>query len=309
MQRRITAVTRQKLADSLALAPFSWSGSFEDPDFLARLYDLNSLPSTDSRYANAYDDIYQHQVRNYDWGASWVFSDPRFNLRYADDADLLDFLAEMIHPIVRPNEEEAAQVLELINSLLRNDGFELYANDLISGHAVYAGRQTGSFHGVEPELRLNDRPLTDPVVLQEHLTRIKAGLSSDPPSAISASKALLESLFRIILDQSQVQYARSDDIPQLYRKVADLLALSASAVPGSAKGSQSSQQVLRTLVTTVGTLAELRNELGIDHGKSQRSVALARHARLAMNATVAVAEFVLDTWQDRLDAGRILLAD
>ena len=51
-------------------------------------------------------------------------------------------------------------------------------------------------------------------------------------------------------------------------------------MPGSAKGSEASQQVLRTLVTTVQSLAELRNELGIGHGQSTRSVALARHARL-----------------------------
>ncbi|TDL34033.1 abortive infection family protein [Arthrobacter nitrophenolicus] len=76
--------------------------------------------------------------------------------------------------------------------------------------------------------------------------------------------------------------------------------------PASARGSESSQKILRTLVTTVGTLAELRNELGIDHGKSERSAALARHARLALNATVTVAEFVLDTWQARIELGQLV---
>lgn len=59
-------------------------------------------------------------------------------------------------------------------------------------------------------------------------------------------------------------------------------------------------------MTTVGTLAELRNELGIDHGKSESSAALARHARLALNATVTVTEFILDTWQVRLEMGRLV---
>ena len=95
-------------------------------------------------------------------------------------------------------------------------------------------------------------------------------------------------------------------MPQLYRKVADLLALSAESVPASVRGSESSQKILRTLVTTVGTIAELRNELGIDHGKSERSAALARHARLALNATVTVAEFILDTWQVRLESGQLI---
>lgn len=305
-QHRISQVTRRKIADSIALARFSWSGTFDEPDFLARIYDLGSMRSTDPRYTNAYDDIYQHQVRNYDWDGAWVFTDPRFNLLYVDDAEFLKVLAEMIHPIVRPDEAEVAEVLTILNEMLRVDGYELHPIDWISGHAVYGGRRIDSFHGGSPELRLHERPLTDPVVLQEHLTRIRNGLVADPAASISACKSLLESLFRIILDHSSVDYPKSDDVPQLYRKVADLLALSAESVPASVRGSESSQKILRTLVTTVGTIAELRNELGIDHGKSERSAALARHARLALNATVTVAEFILDTWQVRLESGQLI---
>ena len=105
--------------------------------------------------------------------------------------------------------------------------------------------------------------------------------------------------------RAEVDSPRTDDVPQLSRKVADLLALSAESVPASARGSEASQNILRTLVTTVGTLAELRNEFGIDHGKSERSAALARHAKLALNVTVTVAEFILETGQDRLDSGQL----
>ena len=115
----------------------------------------------------------------------------------------------------------------------------------------------------------------------------------------------VESLFKIVLDQSFVDSPRTDDVPQLYRKVADLLALSAESVPASARGSEASQKILRTLVTTVGTLADLRKELGIDDGMSERSAALARHVGLALNVTVTVAEFILETWQDRLDSGQL----
>jgi len=78
--------------------------------------------------------------------------------------------------------------------------------------------------------------------------------------------------------------------------VATHLALDAKSVPESVRASQTSQKILRTLVTTVNSLAELRNELGIGHGKATPSIALARHARLALNASVTVAEFILDTW-------------
>lgn len=308
-RRLITEVTRRRLFDSIVLANVWWAGRFEEPDFLARIYDLSSLPSTDNRYGDAASDLYQHRVRNKDGDDDWVFTDSRFQLMNGPDEFTLKFLAEMLHPLVRSNEEEVARLLAGFNEILARDGFELYAEDWISGHAIYGWRRTDTFHGSVPELRLDERPLTDPVVLQVHLVRIRSGLAADPAASISASKALLESLFKIILDRSGVDYARADDVPQLYRKVADLLALSATAVPESARGSQTSQQILRTLVTTVNSLAELRNELGIDHGQSSRSVALARHARLTLNSTVAVAEFLLDTWQARIEAGVLVIID
>jgi AbiJ N-terminal domain 3/Abortive infection C-terminus len=309
---RITQITRHKIYDSIALAKVSWSGRLEEPDFLDRIYDLAAMNSTDTRFKDAAGDIYQHCVLNpMDWDDDWIFTDSRFGLQFGDDELVLRFLAEMLHPVVRMEEDEVAGLLKSFNAALARDGYELYPAEWISGHAVYGWRLRDSFHGVIPELKLRERAvLTEPAVLEEHLARIRDGRTSDPAAAISSSKNLLESLFRIVLDRSQIDYAAREDIPQLYRKVADLLELKAESVPGSAKGSEASQQVLRTLVTTVQSLAELRNELGIGrHGQSTRSVALARHARLALNATVSIAEFVLDTWQSRVSTGRLDVND
>ncbi|CAN5371233.1 hypothetical protein BH09ACT8_BH09ACT8_05280 [soil metagenome] len=304
----ITQVTRRRIVDTTTLSTVLWEGRLDEPDFLARIYDLDSMPSTDPRYNSAVGDIRQHRVKNpEDWPDDWVFTDSRFGLQHGDDELGLQFLAEMLHPLVRPDEEEVGR---LLHSALARDGYELYPADWISGHAVYGWRRRDSFHGARPDLRLRERELlTDPVVLEEHLVRIRDSLSSDPAAAISSSKNLVESLFRIVLDHSGVAYGQREGIPQLYRYVADLLELKADSVPQSAKGSGSAQQILRTLVTTIQSLAELRNELGIGHGQSTRSVALTRHARLALNATVAVTEFVLDTWHAREAAGRLKPVD
>lgn len=306
-QKRISEITRRKIFDSIALESISWSGRLEEPDFLARIYDLSNIESFDTRYKDAAGDIWQHRVNNpMDWEDDWIFTDSRFGLQYGEDDLVLRFLAEMLHPVVRMDEGEVGRLLKAFNAALERDGYELYPADWISGHAVYGWRRRDSFHGTKPELNLSGRAvLTDPGVLEEHLSRIRDTLASDPPAAISSSKNLIESLFRLILDSAQIDHEPKEDIPQLYRKVAALLKLKAESVPSSARGSESSQQILRTLVTTVQSLAELRNELGIGHGKSTRSVALARHARLALNATVTITEFVLDTWQARVTAGRL----
>lgn len=306
-RKLITQITRRKIFDSINLGDVYWAGRLEEPDFLGRIYDLSEMASTDPRFKTALGDIRQHRVNNpQDWPDGWVFTDGRFGLQHGEDELVLKFLAEMLHPVVRSDEEEIVGLLESFNEALARDGYELFPTDRISGHAVYGWRRRDSFHGSNPDLRLHERELlTDPEVLEEHLARIRDSLSSDPPAAISSSKNLLESLFRIILDCSDVAYGTRDDIPQLYRHVADLLELKADSVPSSAKGSETSQQILRTLVTTVQSLAELRNALGIGHGRSTRSAALTRHARLALNATVTIAEFVLDTWQARVADGRL----
>ena len=61
-----------------------YSGRLDTLGFLSRLYNLKELPSHDSRYRTAYDDINCH-LR---WGdyeeECWFFEDERFNLRPGD---------------------------------------------------------------------------------------------------------------------------------------------------------------------------------------------------------------------------------
>jgi hypothetical protein len=52
----------------------------------------------------------------------------------------------------------------------------------------------------------------------------------------------------------------------------------------------------------VQNLAELRNAIGVGHGRPQPVRALERHARLAMGASSTVADFLLSTWHARRDA-------
>ena len=141
--------------------------------------------------------------------------------------------------------------------------------------------------------------LGEPRVLMEHLHRIEAGIAADPAAAIGSSKELVESALKFVLDDYGVSYSRGTQLPELYKLAAGELGLSRESVPGSAKGSAASQRVLQNLSTAVQGLAELRNELGLGHGRTTPSPALARHARLAANAARTVVEFVLETWHER----------
>jgi len=143
--------------------------------------------------------------------------------------------------------------------------------------------------------------LSDPRIVQQHLERMSVNVEHDPPAAVGSAKELVESVCKFILDDYGVAYEQTDSLLDLYKKTAKALKLNREAVPESAKGSESAQKVLQNLATAVQSLAELRNELGLGHGRTKPSPAFARHARLAFNASRAVVEFLLETWHVRRD--------
>ena len=141
---RITEVTRRRLIEGLGQRRTAWSGVLDEAEFLGRLYDLDALPSTDSRFSSARGDVYQHRVLNpFEWEDDWIFSDPRFGLADSDDA-LVRFLAEMLHPAVRTDLPEVEELRAFLNSVLIHDGYEIIQTDDISGAPVFEGRRTGS---------------------------------------------------------------------------------------------------------------------------------------------------------------------
>ena len=144
MSQEITQVTRRAVIDYLTASNISWSGRLEETEFLARLYDLANMRSTNGRFSNAAGDIFQHRIRNYDWNDDWVFYDPRFNLLHAPDEDFLRFLVETIHPVVRPDPTEAHALVQAYNQELAADGWELTEVKQISERPVFGARKTGS---------------------------------------------------------------------------------------------------------------------------------------------------------------------
>ncbi|MEU0940984.1 hypothetical protein [Embleya sp. NPDC005971] len=195
-RNHITEVTRRHIVDAIHLEKIDWAGRLDEVDFLGRLYDLEAMQSHDSRYATASGDIYQHRYNNpEDWDDDWVFGDPRFGLARGSDDVFLRFLAEILHPVVRADPEEARRLARMFNDALAPDGWELVPDGAISGRPIHKARRRTSFHGGLPELNLDARPLlTDPRVLHEHLGRIRDGIDRDPAAAIGSCKELVESL-------------------------------------------------------------------------------------------------------------------
>lgn len=144
MPNSITEVTRRKVMDLYELNPVAWSGRLSEPDFLNRLYHLRDMPSDDYRFKDAFGDITQHRINNpEDWPDDYIFTDPRFNLLWGTDENLLTFLEMTVHPVVRAS-EEAASLVKAYNAILDSDGYQFKQDGNLSGHALYkVGPVTG----------------------------------------------------------------------------------------------------------------------------------------------------------------------
>jgi hypothetical protein len=195
----ISEATRRDIFDSILIEKVAWNGRLEEPDFLARLFDLKSMPSGDGRFSDAYGDIWQHRINNSDWDDYWVFSDTRFNLLHGEDEMFLRFLCETIHPVVRTNQEEVERLRQNYNLLLQNDGFEIIPKTKMGGRSVFAARKiaiAANLHVDSLKKKFNG---TDTNYVLEQITRMETSVENDPRLAIGTAKELVETVCKTFL--------------------------------------------------------------------------------------------------------------
>jgi len=139
----IAEVTRRDIIDHIVVSGIDWAGALSQPEFLARLYDVASLPSNDPRFRDARGDITMHTVNFQDWDMGWVFDDNRFGVRWVTDSEFLRFLCETVHPVVRSDPEHARALAAGFNAYLVRDGWELFEESELSGRPIFGARRIG----------------------------------------------------------------------------------------------------------------------------------------------------------------------
>jgi hypothetical protein len=181
MSNSISEVTRRLIADFWTMQGHSWSGRLPESSFLARLYDLTSIPSHDRRLHGAAADIRQHRENWSDWPEDWVFTDDRFNLLWCSDEEFLRFLCESVHPVARPDSDQARSIAAALSALLRPDGWHLQEISSISEHPVFSAARTSG------AARVFDEPIGWPKVdrqIQEVRTRLDGATSEEQCQAV-----------------------------------------------------------------------------------------------------------------------------
>lgn len=171
--------------------------------------------------------------------------------------------------------------------------------------AHYAGRREflwGAFRPLITDLETRSAtPLdmaAEPVLSKvdsEHVrdawTKALDRRTTDPEGAITASRSLLETVCKHILDSKGLTYDDGWSLPKLYGTAAAAITLSPSQ-----HGEQVFKQILGGCHAVVEGLAGLRNAFGDAHGKgAQGRRPASRHAELAVNLAGAAATFLIAT--------------
>lgn len=300
-QGNISRIARQDIIDGLRLGGVHWAGRSGEVEFLERLYDLNALPSTDTRFTNAAGDIWQHRVNNpEDWRDDWVFTDSRFALLDGPPDAFIRFLCTTVHPVVRPDRNEAMKLVTQYNEVLRREGWVLVEEEPLAGRPRFVGKKIKDSSGRAVSRARTVALALDAGWMQREIERLEHAVERDPALAIGTAKELVETCCKTILSHRGVEVSRSDDLPKLTKALAKELKLVPEAISEAAKGAETIRHILRHLSALTQNLAELRGLYGSGHGRDGKYRGLEpRHARLAVGAAVAFIDFVTETYQER----------
>jgi Abortive infection C-terminus len=139
---------------------------------------------------------------------------------------------------------------------------------------------------------IRDRDLSG---LQTEFDRIYSNIESDPPAAVTASCALLESLFRTYIEEEKLEMPSEQSIKPLWKVIRRDLKFDPAVV---------NDEDLKTILTGLASIIEgvgsLRTHKGSAHGRGKTVYKLKpRHARLAAHAAFTMASFVLEAWGER----------
>lgn len=290
---------RKNIVDGLRLEGVHWQGQLNDVEFLSRLYDLERLPSNDSRFSDAAGDIWQHTVNNDDMDADWVFTDRRFNLLGGSAENFLRFLCEIVHPVVRPDRDETLRLVSHFNDQLGGVGWELAEDERIGGRPRFAFRKILHQGGRAVSRARTVADALSAGWMAREIQRVENAIDTDPDLAIGTAKELVETCCKTILTQRGVAYGKSADINDLTKLVVTELKLVADDIPEATRGSNNIRLILRNLSSITNNLAELRGLYGTGHGRDGKHRGLQpRHARLAVGAAVAFIDFIAETHRE-----------
>lgn len=314
MNMAITEITRRDLFDAVRASNICLHGRLDEIEFLSRVHDLRVDPSKGQSRVSDEFNHFDNETKRHDFNGDYekieiidmqrcnLIENLRSDLHNGDDDTFLHFLCETVHPLVRPDAEEVERLLQIYNTHLNHDGFQIVEKTKVSGKPIYAARNVGAL-GI-PNLSTAKQALDLGSQVATKITRMETSVDSDPEQAIGTAKDLVETCCRTILKERGKEMPENSKttVPGLVKDTCRVLALTPDDIPGDAKAVETIKRLLSNLATIVHGVAELRNAYGTGHGKPVGTKGLQpRHAKLVVGAATTLAVFLVETHQVRGD--------
>lgn len=279
---KISEVTKRNVFDELQLKKISWYGRLDEVSFLSRIFNLDGLASKDARFDNMRGDIWQHRENNDDWDDWWVIDDDRLDLMKNDD-NFLQFLCQIVHPIVRRDRVEVDQLLNIINSHLAPDGWKLVEKSRISGQPVFAPVQYKADIDFRNEREVSQKFSGDQLIKCKE--KIEKG---DYYGAITNARSFIEAVIADIYKRITGEEINIiGGLPDKYRQIKNLLKFAPEQ-----QANKELKSLCGGMTATMHALDQISNEMGERHVPASKPEEY--HARFYVGACQIIADFLYD---------------
>lgn len=131
--------------------------------------------------------------------------------------------------------------------------------------------------------------------IREHYNRALENIENDPPASLTASCAILESLFKTIITTEKLDMPKNQKVMLMWKEVKSHLNLNPEGY-----SEDSIKKILSGLNSIIDGLSSLRNHAGSAHGHVKKSYKIEdRHSRLAVLSSCALSVFVIEVWENK----------
>jgi hypothetical protein len=176
-----------------------------------------------------------------------------------------------------------------IREILAKNGLAYHSGGIIVGAA--AALPTKSLRET-----LKARDLSE---VDKEFERAQTHVESDPPAAIAAACSILESLFKVYIEDNNLEMPGDQSLKPLWKTVSKQLGFDPSAIEDD-----DIKKILSGMTSVVDGIGSLRTHRSTAHGQGRRPYRIqSRHARLAIHASHTLVGFVLETWDERKTKG------
>lgn len=174
-----------------------------------------------------------------------------------------------------------------VEAVLARNGFQ-YLN---GGHITKGG--------LAPSKKLSELIQgRDMPAIHREFERAMETVDAKPREAVSAASNILESIFKIYIEDNGLTMPDKQDLQPVFKVVRSHLGLDPNSV-----ADLDLQKIITGLFSIVDGIGALRTHAGSAHSEGRKSYKLEpRHARLAVSAAHTVATFVIETWDKNIAA-------